>query len=56
MREYRRWEEKHGFNDTGRKKEYVRMKECHGRVFQMAVLVLMVRGGCLPVGGSGRMT
>ena len=52
---------KNGFNDTEREKEYVKMKECprnesfaDGNVG--AGVRLMVRGGCLPVRGSDRMT
>ena len=52
---------KDGFNDTEREKEYVQMKEsprnesfADGSVG--ARVRLMVRGGCLPVRGSERMT
>ena len=52
---------KNGFNDTEREKEYVQIKECtrnesfaDGNVG--AGVRLMVRGGCLPVRGSERMT
>ena len=52
---------KNGFIDTEREKEYVQMKECprnegftDGKVG--ARVKLMVRGGCLPVRGSDRMT
>ena len=52
---------KDGFNDTERRKEYVRMKEsprnesfADGSVG--ARVRLMVRRGCLPVRGSERMT
>ena len=49
---------KDGFNDTERENEYVRMKErpsfTDGSVG--ARVQLMVRGGCLPVRGSERMT
>ena len=52
---------KNGFNDTEREKEYVQMKECpRNESFadgKVGVGVrLMVRGGCLPVRGSDRMT
>ena len=50
---------KNGFNDTEREKEYVQMKECprnenfiDGKVGAGVRLM----GGCLPVGGSDRMT
>ena len=52
---------KNRFNDTEREKEYVQMKEspinesfADGNVG--AGVRLMVRGGCLPVRGSDRMT
>ena len=51
---------KNGFNDTEREKEYVQMKECpRNERFtdgNVAAVRLMVRGGCLPVRGSDRMT
>ena len=52
---------KDSFNDTEREKEYVRMKESpRNESFAdggVGVRVrLMVRGGCLPIRGSERMT
>ena len=61
IREVGKQVRRNGFIDTERVKEYVQMKECprnegfaDGNVG--AGVRLMVRGGCLPVRGSNRIT
>ena len=61
IQEYGRRAWKNGFNNAEREKEYARMKEsprnesfADGSVG--ARVRLMVRGGCLPVRGSERIT